>query len=315
MSNPNRIDVHQHMLPPGYAEWMEAKGFTEAGGREQPQWSAQSALTMMDEIGTATAVLSVSTPGVGPAADAPEAVRVARDLNDFGAELVKDRPDRFGFFATLPMSYPEEAVAEATRSLDSLGADGVVLLANTNGTYVGQPEHDELFAELNSRGAVAFIHPNDLPGPSIDGIPPYAADFLLDTTRAGFLLVRNEVVRRYPRIKFILSHAGGFVPYAAHRLALMLTFQTGRGPEEFLDDFASFYFDTALSGSPAALPSLLAFAKPGHVLFGTDWPYAPPAAVRNFTAGLDTFDGITDHAAINHENAWALFPRLAVASQ
>ncbi|MET4428757.1 MULTISPECIES: amidohydrolase family protein [unclassified Mycolicibacterium] len=310
MSAPNRIDVHQHIVPPGYAEWLRTKGIADAGGRALPNWSAESALSMMDDIGTATGILSVSTPGTGPAADEGEAVRIAREVNDYSAELAKDRPDRFGFFATPPMPYLGQAVAEIARALDDLGADGVVLLANTNGTYLGQPGQDELFAELDRRAAVVFIHPAELPGPTVPGIAPFAADFLLDTTRAAYLLVRNEVRRRYPNIRFILSHAGGFVPYAAHRMAVGMVADTGRSPMDSLEDFAGFYFDTALSGSAAALPSLLAFAKPGHVLFGSDWPFAPPPAVQYFTAGLDDYPGITDHAAINRDNATALFSRL-----
>ena len=148
------------------------------------------------------------------------------------------------------------------------------------------------------------------PGPTVDGIAPFAADFLLDTTRAAYLLVRNGIRRRYPNIKFILCHAGGFVPYAAHRMAVALAGE-GRSPMDSLEDFSTFYFDTALSSSAAALPSLLAFAKPGHVMFGSDWPFAPPPAVQYFTAGLDGYPGITDHAAIDRKNATTLFPRLA----
>ena len=131
-----------------------------------------------------------------------------------------------------------------------------------------------------------------LPGLAIEGIPPFAADFLLDTSRAAYNLVRNEVIRRYPGIRFILSHAGGFVPYAAHRMALTISGETGRGLNDVLEDFRTFYFDIALSGSPAALPSLLAFAKPDHVLFGTDWPFAPSAAVSYFTGQFDKWEGL-----------------------
>lgn len=311
MATPDRIDVHQHLLSPSYVAWLQSKGIANAGGRDLPQWTAESALAMMDEIGTATAVLSVSTPGTGPAANEAEAVGIASQVNDFSAELVKDQPRRFGFFATLPMPYIGQAVAEAARALDDLGADGIVLLANTNGTYLGQPEQEELFAELDRRAAVVFIHPAELPGPSVPGIAPFAADFLLDTTRAAYLLVRNGIRRRYPNITFILSHAGGFVPYAAHRMAVAMVGENAHNPMDSLEDFSTFYFDTALSGSAAALPSLLAFAKPGHVLFGSDWPFAPPPAVQYFTAGLDAYAGITDHADINRDNATALFPRLA----
>ena len=149
------------------------------------------------------------------------------------------------------------------------------------------------------------------------GIPPFAADFLLDTTRAAYLLVSNGIQARYPAIRFILSHAGGFVPYASHRMAIAITADTGRSPADVLDDFASFYFDTALSSSAAALPSLLAFAKPGHITFGSDFPFAPTAAGQLFAAGLETYPGIDAdaRAAIERTNALALFPRLGAAPQ
>ena len=174
------------------------------------------------------------------------------------------------------------------------------------------PELDPLMEELDARNAVAFVHPGALPGPAIDGIPPFAADFLLDTSRAAFNLVRNDVIRRYPRIRFILSHAGGFVPYAAHRMALAIAGETGRGLNDILEDFRSFYFDIALSGSPAALPSLLQFAKRDHVLFGSDWPFAPSAAVSYFTAQFDKWDGLgaDERTAIDRTNAQKLFERL-----
>ncbi|MER5177216.1 amidohydrolase family protein [Streptomyces sp. NPDC002896] len=114
-------------------------------------------------------------------------------------------------------------------------------------------------------------------------------------------------------VRFILSHAGGFVPYASHRMAVAIASETGRSPLDVLDDFRGFYFDTALSSSPAALPTLLAFARPGHVLFGSDWPFAPTVAGQYFANGLDA--GVDPGAlqAINRTNAAALFPRLATA--
>jgi predicted TIM-barrel fold metal-dependent hydrolase len=213
------------------------------------------------------------------------------------------------------MPHVDESAAEVARSLDELGADGVVLLANSAGTYLGQEGQDELFAALAARSAVVFIHPAELPGPAVEGVLPFAADFLLDTTRAAYLLVRNEVCRKYPNIRFILSHAGGFVPYASHRMAVGIMSDTGRSMADSLDDFAGFYFDTALSSTAAALPSLLAFAKPGHVTFGSDWPFAPIAAGKLFAAGLETYRGLdTDaRAAIERTNALALFPRFGTA--
>jgi 6-methylsalicylate decarboxylase len=316
MSERRRIDVHHHAIPEPYARWLRAKGVADASGRALPEWSPEGSLAVMDANGVATGILSVSAPGVhvDPAKrDDAEARAMARTVNEITAEVARANPDRFGFFATLPMPDVEGAIAEARFALDVLGADGVVLLANALGRYLGDPDDEPLFAELARRAAVVFVHPTMLPSPPVEGIPPFAADFLLDTTRAAYQLVRAGVVQRYPQLRFILSHAGGFVPYASHRLAMALVLETRRAPPELIDDFRSFWFDTALSSSPAALPSLLAFAKPGHVLYGSDHPFAPPVAIEYFTKQLDAYPGLDAdaRAAIDRRNAEALFPRFA----
>ncbi|MFF4303096.1 amidohydrolase family protein [Streptomyces sp. NPDC001601] len=312
-SASRRIDVHQHLIPPFYRDALAGHGIAEAGGRALPAWSPEAALEQMDLLGTETAILSVSTPGTGFLADSGEAAAMAGRLNDFSAALAAGHPARFGWFATVPLPDAAAAAREAERSLAGLGADGVTLLANTAGDYLGADGQDALWRVLDEHGAIAFVHPAELPGPAVAGIPPFAADFLLDTTRAAYLLVRCGVVRRYPRIRFVLSHAGGFVPYASHRMAVALAADTGRSPLDILEDLRGFYFDTALSSSPAALPTLLAFARPGHVLFGSDWPFAPAAAGQYFATGLDSGVDPGTLAAVNRGNAEALFPRLAGA--
>ncbi|CAM3987598.1 amidohydrolase family protein [Smaragdicoccus niigatensis] len=307
----NRIDVHQHLIPPGYREALRRAGITEVGGRALPDWGVESALEVMDDLSTSNAVLSVSAPGTTFVDDG---VRLAQAINDETAEILAPHRDRLGFFATVPLPDVDAAAAEAERALD-LGADGVILLANSNGTYLGEDRQDRLWQVLDERSAVAFIHPAELPGPQVPGVAPWAADFLLDTTRAAYLLVRNGIRRDYPNIRFILSHAGGFVPYASHRMAVAITADAGRSPLDNLDDFASFYFDTALSASPATFPSLMAFAQPGHVLFGSDWPFAPATAGQYFAGNLDTDPNLTNpvRQAINRDNALRLFPRFGAA--
>jgi predicted TIM-barrel fold metal-dependent hydrolase len=310
-----RTDTHHHLIPPEYRNALRKAGIDEAGGRALPDWSPEGSLETMAELDVATAIVSVSTPGTTFHSVAADAAALARDLNDFSADLVASHPDRFGFFATVPMPHIAASVAETVRALDELKADGVVLLANNAGTYLGQDGQEDLFAALNARSAVVFIHPADLPGPTVPGVAPFATDFLLDTTRTAYLLVRNGIRRRYPNIRFILSHAGGFVPYASHRMAVAITAETGASPADSLDDFSSFYFDTALSSSAAALPTLLAFAKPGHITFGSDWPFAPVAAGKLFAAGLETYPALdaATRDAIDRTNALALFPRLGAA--
>jgi len=310
-----RIDTHHHLIPPDYRNLLRKAGIDEAGGRAVPDWSPEGSLETMAELGVGTSILSVSTPGTTFLPAAVDAAALARDLNDHSADLVASQPDRFGFFATVPMPHIDESVAETVRALDELKADGVVLLANNAGMYLGQEGQDDLFAALDTRSAVVFVHPADLPGPAVPGVMPFATDFLLDTTRAAYLLVRNGIRSKYPNIRFVLGHAGGFVPYASHRMAVAIMSDTGRSPADSIDEFASFYFDTALSSSAAALPTLLAFAEPGHITFGSDWPFAPVAAGKLFAAGLETYTGLDNSArdAIDRTNALTLFPRLGSA--
>jgi predicted TIM-barrel fold metal-dependent hydrolase len=308
MTTPRRIDTHHHVVPPAYAAWLRSRGLA-AGGLPIPDWSPDAALALMDKYGVRTALLSVSTPGVHLGDDAA-ARKWAREVNEYAAAVVKARADRFGFFATLCLPDVEGSLRELEYAFDVLNADGVVLLANCGGVYLGDARFDVLFDALNRRRAVVFVHPSQPPGlEPLQGMPTFVADFLLDTTRAAIRLAGSGTLDRCPELKLILSHAGGFVPYAAYRIA---SFASPKGsPVDGLAQLKKFYFDTALSGSPTALPSLLAFAEPGHVTFGSDWPYAPDVAVGAFTAMYEGYGIETaQRESIDRSAAETLFPRL-----
>nr|WP_145487596.1 MULTISPECIES: amidohydrolase family protein [Streptomyces] len=313
MAASRRIDVHQHLIPGAYREVMERHGATAAGW-PTPAWDAESAIAMMDRRSIATGVLSVSSPGTHFGDDA-EARAVTRSVNEYGAELVKDRPDRFGLFASLPLPDVDGALAEAAYALDELRADGVVLMSNAHGRYLGDKEFAPLWEELDARGAVVFIHPTGSALPMLDGLPGPVVDFPFDTTRTALHMAVNGVMSRHTRMKVILSHAGGFLPYAAWRFTAGAQFNPGTTPEGILADLRRFYFDTALSASPSALPSLLAFAAPGHVLYGSDSPFAAEEYGTVFDSMLDGYDGYGPGQldAINRGSAEVLFPRLRAA--
>jgi predicted TIM-barrel fold metal-dependent hydrolase len=311
MATPHRIDTHHHVVPPAYGAWLRSRGLA-AGGLPIPDWSPDAALALMDKYAVQTAVLSVSTPGVHLGDDA-EARKWAREVNEYAAAIVQSQPDRFGFFATLCLPDVAGSLRELEYAFDALHADGVVLLANCRGTYLGEPAFDALFDELNRRRARVFVHPSQPPGlEALPGVPTFVADFLLDTTRAAIRLGASGTLDRCPELKVILSHAGGFVPYAAYRIASFASPKAN--PFDGMAQLKKFYFDTALSGSPAALPSLLAFADPGRVLFGSDWPYAPDVAVGAFTGMYEQY-GIdaAARASIDRGAAEELFPRLALS--
>ncbi|WP_037911187.1 amidohydrolase family protein [Actinacidiphila yeochonensis] len=310
-TNAGRIDVHQHLIPAAYRALLDQRGLT-AGGWPTPDWDPQSAIGMMDRRSIATGVLSISSPGVHLGDDA-EGRALARSVNEFGAELVKDRPDRFGLFASVPLPDVDGAVAEAVYALDELHADGVVLLSNAHGRYLGEKEFEPLWAELDARSAVVFIHPTAPQLPMLDGLPSPLLDFPFDTTRTALHMVANGVMSRHTQLKVILSHGGGFLPYAAVRFAGASQFVPGTTSEGILADLRRFYFDTALSATPYSLPSLLAFAEPGHVLYGSDSPFASEPWGVEFDAGLDGYSGWQpgQQHAVNRGSAEALFPRLA----
>ncbi|RQZ38017.1 2-hydroxy-1-naphthoic acid nonoxidative decarboxylase [Burkholderia sp. Bp9090] len=316
MSDRNRIDVHQHVVPPFWAAALPSHG-GDPSGWGSPTWSPEAALAFMDSLEIQTSVLSLTAPGVqGWNGQAKR--DMARQVNEYVAGLVAQRPTRFGNFATLPLPDVDGTLAEIDHAFDTLKADGVVLLSNYGGTYLGDAAFDAVWAALDRRHAVVFIHPAK---PAIDvlpGMPGPLLDYPFDTTRTALQLVLNGVIARYPNVRIILSHAGGFLPYTAYRFAELAPGVRNDVPDRdgLLDLLRTFYFDTALS-SPSALPSLTAFAQPDRVLYGSDFPYAPPAVGTSFTAAQDAYAalGADRHAALNRANALPLFPRLAALAR
>lgn len=316
MKNPKnayRIDVHQHIVPPFYADGVTSHG-GDPSGTVTPAWSVGSALDFMDQQEIAVAVLSLTAPSV---VSWPAGTRraAARRVNEYTAEVVAKQPGRFGNFATLPLPDIEGALLELAHCFDVLHADGVILLSNYNGHYVGDAMFEPVWAELNLRKAVVLLHPTQPVMASATGVAGPLVDYPFDTTRAALQLVLNGVMDRYQNVHVILAHAGGFLPYASHRMVeLARLFEpTARAPDELLATFKRFYFDTALSSGPAALPTLTAFADPARILFGSDFPYVPTAIANTFTANLDNYPDLDEgqRSAINYRNASALFPRFA----
>jgi predicted TIM-barrel fold metal-dependent hydrolase len=199
------------------------------------------------------------------------------------------------------------ALAELAHAFDTLRADGVVLLANSRGVYLGDARFDPLFDELQRRKAVVFVHPSTIPGlEPLPGVPAFVADFLLDT-RARRSCSRDRDARPHPHLKIIPpTRAASFLRGLSDERRRRATGTRSTGSRS-----SSVHFDTALSGSPTALPSLLAFAEPGHVTFGSDWPYAPDLAVGAFMGMYEAYGIETaQRKSIDRSAAETLFPRL-----
>jgi predicted TIM-barrel fold metal-dependent hydrolase len=315
MASPRRIDVHFHHIPPFYREAVYAAGRAPALGR-YPEWTPQIALEVMDAHGIAVALTSLAQPGVGFGTQA-SAQALARRCNDSAAELVARWPSRFGAFATVPMGSMDGARDEIAYALDVLGFDGVSLFASYGEKFLGDRAFDPLFEMLDARGAVAFVHPGLHPSSKDLALPwpGFMMEYLFDTTRAVVNLVFSGAIERFPRIRFILPHAGGLVPYFAWRLSVSPMIDQ-RLPQLSRDQvhagLAHFWYDTALSPGEQTFGSLDRVARPERIVFGTDFPFANPRviaqAVKTYESG---FLSEGRRMAIDRANALALFPKYA----
>jgi 6-methylsalicylate decarboxylase len=302
-----RIDTHHHALAAEIIELMRELGLPTPG----QQWRLDNTLDMMDANKIEASVVSNVIP-CDVLGEAALAYRLARQVNEAAAEVVNTHPNRFGFFAMLPLPHVDLALAEAAYALDELGAEGVALLPHGGDHYLGAPLFDPLFEELNRRRAVVLVHPLDLPQGSAPGVPSVFADYLLDTTRAAVNLITSGTLARYPHVSIILSHAGGFLPYAATRIEIAAAALAKVDPATVWDGIRRFYYDLALS-VPSALPSLLAAVDPSHILYGTDWSGVPASVVEHATHALDEAAVLDEptRQAINRDNALGLLPGLA----
>ncbi len=316
--DPPAIDVHAHFLSAGYRRALADAGIDHPDGFSHvPDWSPDGALALMDELGIAVALLSISSPGVHFVSGAATR-ELARRVNEDGAAVVAARPDRFGLLASLPLPDVDAALGEIAHAGDVLGADGFLLLTNYDGVYVGDPAFAAVMAELDRRHAVVALHPTSPPGSErVDrGRPRPMLEFPLDTTRAVFDLILGGTLARHPGIRMIVPHVGSALPALADRITAFTAFFSAGVDGPPIDVPAALrglYYDLAGMPLPHALPGLLRIARPDHLLYGSDPPFTPPAAIAALGRGLvetELFDAAARRAMLS-DTALGLFPRLA----
>jgi len=308
-----RVDVHAHYLPADYRQALLDGGHDQPDGFPVlPEWSAEAHLAMMDRVGVATSLLSVSTPGVTFGGDP---VEWARRVNESGAATVREHPGRFGLFASLPVNDADAARDEVAYALDRLDADGVVLLTHADGVYLGDPRLEPVMAELHRRRAVVFVHPTSPAGFECTslGYPRPMLEFLLDTTRAIANLVLTGTLDRYDGIRLIVPHAGAALPVVADRLAGFASlFPVGGREAGEVDVVATLqrlhYEIGAGAPFPRHVDALLNLVDAGRLLFGTDFPFGGVAGIEANVEALGAHPGIDDERL--RANTEELFPRL-----
>jgi predicted TIM-barrel fold metal-dependent hydrolase len=308
------IDVHQHLLPGRYVEEVGAVpiGGQGSSGRV-PEWSESAALEGMDEAGIRTAILSISSPGFA-GLDGARTMALARWCNEFAARMGEDHPGRFGSFAALPMPDVDACLAETAHAFDQLRADGVCLLSNYGGRYLGDPAFDPLYEELDRRRAVVFVHPTSPPGMRlVAGLSASTLEFTFDTTRTVADVVFARIPTRFPGIRWIFSHAGGAIPFLCGRVEVLSTNNPAlreKIPQGFAAELRKLYFDCALSIAQETMDMLAALVGVDRILFGTDYPFGPRRQMQATASAIAALSwSEDDKARLRSGNAAALFPQ------
>jgi predicted TIM-barrel fold metal-dependent hydrolase len=315
-----RIDVHAHYLPGRYRkEALEAGHAHPDGMPALPEWSVPKALDVMDRCGIATAMLSISSPGVHFGDDA-KARSLCRAVNEEGANAVNAYPERFGLFASLPLPNVDASLRELEYAMDVLKADGIVIESNQHGIYPGEERLDPIFAELNRRKAVLFIHPTSPNCPCCQslsmGYPAPMIEFLFETSRAITNMIIKGTFDRFPDIRFIIPHAGATIPSLLERIigfSSVLSLSKPLDAEHVYSLVRKLHFDLAGFPIPHQLDLLLQISDPQKILYGSDWPFTPESTVLKRSKSIDCTSLLSPELRqrILRDNALTLFPRLA----
>jgi predicted TIM-barrel fold metal-dependent hydrolase len=308
-----RVDVHHHFYPPEYLRALEQLpgGGSGAVFPAVTKWVPARTVEEMDKHKVQTAILSLSPPG--PRIHDIEGNRkLARLCNDYGAQMARDNPGRFGLFAAMPMPDVDGTLREIEYALDTLKADGIGLMTSYGDNWVGDPRYDAVFEELNRRKALVYIHPlaADCSLDLMAWVPDPLIEYPHDTSRAILSLMFSGTLARLPDIRFIFCHGGGTIPMLAGRIS-----HSGSN-RKFLDrvpkgidyELRKLHYDIALAAFKPSLAALLAYVPVSQVLLGSDFPFSSiGASVEGLEAmGLpaETID------AIYGTNAARLMPRL-----
>jgi len=326
------IDLHHHIIPDFYVKALAEIDITELSGVPIPTYGPDKCLSDMDKLGIDKAVLSTPFAGLPLSyyKDDEFCSRLTRETNTYLAETIRKHPDRYGGFASLPLPDIDGAFEELEYALDELHLDGVVLLSNSKGMYLGDPELEEFFAELNRRRMVVFVHPDDPPFADMrkPDVPVPFIEWPFDTTRAVANMVYSGVLDRCPNIRFILSHGGGAVPYLAWRISILEYRQRDKvkrlrslydlilrkqGPATGMKLLKNMYYDTTAVTAQSSLSTLKEMLEPSHIVLGTDLGAAPKLMASLVLNDLQSFDGFdeADLRTIARKGALELFPRLA----
>lgn len=287
------IDFHNHFYPPEYLEAIQSgpsniKVTFDSENNPLLHYPGDYNIIVpshrdidtreqaLDEAGVDKQILTFTTPGTHIESP-PRSVELAQIVNDSFAMIITQHKNRFTAFATLPMNDPDASVAELERVFNTLGFTGVMVFSNINGIALSDQMFWPLYEKANELNAVFYIHPNFPVG--VEAMSDYwlmpLVGFTFDTTLAAAKLVFSGVVEKFPRIKWVLGHLGGAIPYLAERLDRGYSAfkecreHLSKPPSEYLKEF---FYDT-VNFDLNALQLAIKFAGTDHLVAGSDYPH------------------------------------------
>jgi 6-methylsalicylate decarboxylase len=276
-----KIDVHAHYFPVEYLDRMDRCGdprltvhIRQAGMASANHHDLSAHFRNMDLAQVDMQVLSISSQ-LPYYSSENQAVELARFANDIYAGIVREHPKRFAAFACTPLPHIQASLDELHRALDELGMVGVIAGTTVMGKSIVEPDFDPFFAELNRRNAVLFIHPTGGSGGSqlIESSNlawPIGAP--LEDTICMLHFMQKEIPGRFPEIKIILPHLGGFAPFLMARLdQLRHFFLPKTAPPPSVQ--AKYFWYDSVNAQPGALRCTQEVVGSERLLMGTDYPF------------------------------------------
>ena len=294
------IDVHAHHLPAAYMEMLR-QGDGPTFGAAHDESTLDRMIDEQDEAGIALQILSTG-PNSPYLRDVDRAKRAARAVNDIYRDVVDRRGGRFAAFGSVPLPHGTAAAAEAVRCLDELDFEGIHFGCSALGHSLDDPAFAEMWAELDRRSAVIYVHPGGIlcgTEPGLAGMddPGIAVTIGSAAELATAALRLAGLCRTHRRLRVIIGLLGGSLPFLLQRVIWLgsrfkgKSILAGEGPDgSLVSELRRFSYDTNLLPDPAVIAAAREAYGVDRLLFGSDAPAVAPAV----TAQLMRDGGLTD---------------------
>ena len=307
-----KIALEEHFLSPGLVDYWRPTmtevpvPLVETLYRRLTDFGDER-LSIMDRAGIAKAVLSVSGPGVQAERDPALATRRAAEANDFLANVITRRPERYAGFAHIAVQDANAAARELERCVSQFGFKGAMINGHTNGLYLDDRSLDPFWEAAERLSALIYIHPTDplVPAPVLNGVPALRRatwEWGFETGSHALRLVFSGLFDRFPKAKVALGHMGETLPYLLWRFdsrAKLYGVKLRKEPSQYIKD----NIVVTVSGVYAAEPLRCALDALGRdkVMFAADYPFENAEEAGQFMDKVALDD--SERADVAYNNA------------